>query len=96
MGMGLSNIYVSSEMSEVLGTYRPWHGTAADVFVQLQLSLHSGRILGLPGCVLMSPMELIVVVLALTGIVIWEKKRRARKHSRMTAIVSGRSELVRS
>lgn len=79
MGMGLSNIYVSSETGEVLGAYRPWHGTAADVFLQLQLPLHSGRILGLSGRILMSLMGLIVVMLSVTGIVIWNKKRRARK-----------------
>ena len=95
MGMGLSNIYVSSETGEVLGTHRPWHGTVADVFVQLQLPLHSGRILGLTGRILMSLMGLLVAMLAVTGIVIWEKKRRARKHS-ATLVVSGSPALVRS
>lgn len=80
MGMGLSNIYVSSETGEVLGMHRPWHGTAADVFLQLQLPLHSGRILGLPGRILMSLMGLLVVMLSITGIVIWDRKRRARRH----------------
>ncbi|GAA4339959.1 PepSY-associated TM helix domain-containing protein [Pigmentiphaga soli] len=79
MGMGLSNIYVSAETGQVLGVHRPWHGTAADVFVQLQLPLHSGRILGLPGRILMSAMGLVVAMLSVTGIVIWEKKRRARR-----------------
>lgn len=79
MGMGLSNIYVSAENGEVLGTHRPWHGTAADVFVQLQLPLHSGRILGMTGRILMSLMGVLVVMLSVTGIVIWERKRRARK-----------------
>lgn len=79
MGMGLSNIYVSADNGEVLGNYRPWHGTAADVFVQLQLPLHSGRILGLPGRIMMSVMGVMVVMLSVTGIVIWERKRRARR-----------------
>lgn len=79
MGMGLSNIYVSADNGEVLGNYRPWHGTAADVFVQLQLPLHSGRILGLPGRIMMSIMGVMVVMLSVTGIVIWERKRRARR-----------------
>ncbi|SDM10029.1 Uncharacterized iron-regulated membrane protein [Oryzisolibacter propanilivorax] len=78
LGMGLSNVYVSSQTGEVLGAHRPWHGTAADVFVQLQLPLHSGRILGLPGRILMSAMGLLVVMLSVTGIVIWARKRRAR------------------
>jgi len=81
-GMGLSNIYVSSDTGEVLGSYRPWHGTAADVFVQLQLPLHSGRILGLPGRILMSVMGLVVAMLSVTGIVIWQRKRRGRKSAR--------------
>lgn len=79
MGMAMSNIYVSAETGEVLGMHRPWHGTAADVFVQLQLPLHSGRILGMPGRIMMSVMGLVVVMLSVTGIVIWERKRRARR-----------------
>jgi uncharacterized iron-regulated membrane protein len=78
LGMGLSNVYVSADTGQVLGAHRPWHGTAADVFVQLQLPLHSGRVLGLPGRILMSAMGLVVVMLAVTGIVIWARKRRAR------------------
>lgn len=79
MGMGLSNIYVSSETGELLGSYRPWHGTAADVFVQLQLPLHSGRILGTFGRVLMSFVGVMVAVLSVTGVVIWWRKRRGRR-----------------
>lgn len=78
-GMGMSNIYVSADNGEVLGMYRPWHGSAADVFVQLQLPLHSGRILGMTGRIMMSIMGVFVVMLSITGIVIWERKRRARK-----------------
>lgn len=78
-GMGMSNIYVSADDGAVLGMHRPWHGTAADVFVQLQLPLHSGRILGLAGRIMMSIMGVFVVMLSITGIVIWERKRRARK-----------------
>lgn len=79
MGMGLSNVYVSSETGELLGSYRPWHGTAADVFVQLQLPLHSGRILGTFGRVLMSFVGVMVAMLSITGVVIWWRKRRARR-----------------
>lgn len=79
MGMGLSNVYVSSATGEVLGSHRPWHGTAADVFVQLQLPLHSGRILGNFGRVLMSVVGILVAALSFTGVIIWWKKRRARR-----------------
>ncbi len=56
-------------------------GTAADIFVQLQFPLHSGRILGLPGRILMSFMGLLVAMLSVTGVVIWWKKRKARVQS---------------
>jgi uncharacterized iron-regulated membrane protein len=79
MGMGLSNLYIDAKDGRVLGEYRPWKGTAADVFVQLQLPLHSGRLLGLPGRILMSFMGVMVALLSVTGLVIWARKRRARR-----------------
>jgi uncharacterized iron-regulated membrane protein len=80
MGMGLSNMYIDAKDGRVIGEYRPWQGTAADVFVQLQLPLHSGRLLGMPGRILMSFMGVMVAMLSVTGIVIWARKRRSRLH----------------
>ncbi|RZL63124.1 MAG: PepSY domain-containing protein [Variovorax sp.] len=77
-GMGLSNLYIDGRDGHVISSNQPWHGTAADVFAQLQLPLHGGRILGLPGRILMSLMGLLVAMLSITGIVIWARKRRAR------------------
>ena len=56
----------------------PWEGTAADIFMQLQFPLHSGRIAGIPGRIFLSFMGLVVALLSITGIVIWFKKRAAR------------------
>jgi len=56
----------------------PWKGTAADIFVQMQFPLHSGRILGLPGRILISVMGVVVAMLSVTGVYVWLKKRRAR------------------
>jgi uncharacterized iron-regulated membrane protein len=78
MGMGLSNLYIDAMDGRVLGEYRPWHGTTADIFVQLQLPLHSGRIMGMPGRILMSLMGVMVAMLSVTGLIIWGRKRRAR------------------
>lgn len=77
-GMGLSNLYMDGKDGSVVSSNRPWDGSAADVFLQLQLPLHGGRILGLPGRILMSCMGLLVAMLSVTGIVIWWRKRRAR------------------
>lgn len=77
-GMGLSNLYIDAHDGHVISQNVPWQGTAADVFVQLQFPLHSGRILGMPGRILMSLMGVFVALLSVTGIVIWARKRRAR------------------
>lgn len=78
-GMAIANMYLDGADGRYLGDYLPWKGTAADIFVQLQFPLHSGRILGFPGRVMMSLMGLLVAMLSMTGIVIWVRKRRARK-----------------
>lgn len=77
-GMGVKTLYLDSQDGHLIGDKVPWQGTAADVFVQLQFPLHSGRILGLPGRILMSVMGLMVAMLSITGIIIWLRKRRAR------------------
>lgn len=77
--MEIANMYFDGADGHYLGDYLPWRGSAADVFVQLQLPLHSGRILGLTGRILMSLMGLAVAMLSVTGIVIWARKRRSRR-----------------
>jgi uncharacterized iron-regulated membrane protein len=47
-------------------------------FFQWQLPLHSGRILDMPGRILMSLMGMMVAMLSVTGLVIWACKRRSR------------------
>lgn len=79
-GMGLANLYVDARDGRILGENVPWKGTVADVFAQLQFPLHSGRILGLPGRILMSVMGLMVALLSVTGIVIWRRKMKARAY----------------
>ncbi len=77
-GVGPALLYYDGTDGRPLGGRIPWQGTAADIFVQAQFPLHSGRILGLPGRILVSVMGLVVATLSVTGIVIWARKRRAR------------------
>ncbi len=77
-GVGPARLFYDSQDGRLIGDRVPWVGTAADVFVQLQFPLHSGRILGLPGRILISAMGLVVAALSITGVVIWYRKRRAR------------------
>ena len=73
-----AHLYFDGADGRLLGERQPWNGTAADIFVQAQFPLHSGRILGLPGRILISVMGLVVAALSVTGVVIWYRKRRAR------------------
>src|SRR3546814_17840536 len=84
--MAIANMYFDGKDGRYLGEYLPWKGTAADIFAQLQFPLHSGRVLGLTGRIIMSLMGLVVAALSITGIVIWARKRRARLHSARKAL----------
>lgn len=77
-GVGPAYLYYDGVDGRLLGQRQPWKGTAADIFVQAQFPLHSGRILGLPGRILISLTGIVVATLSVTGVVIWWKKRKAR------------------
>jgi uncharacterized iron-regulated membrane protein len=75
----VKQILLDGNDGRVLDSQIPWTGTAADVFLQLQFPIHSGRIFGIPGRAAMSLFGIVVAVLSATGIVIWFKKRAARQ-----------------
>lgn len=77
-GVGPAQLYYDGLDGRPLGSRIPWVGTAADIFAQAQFPLHSGRILGIPGRILISVMGIVVAALSVTGVVIWHRKRRAR------------------
>lgn len=77
-GVGPAVLYYDGLDGRLLGDRQPWKGTAADIFVQAQFPLHSGRILGLPGRILISFMGIVVAMLSVTGVVIWWRKRVSR------------------
>jgi uncharacterized iron-regulated membrane protein len=77
-GVGPPYLYYDSK-GALLGVRKPWKGTVADIFVQAQFPLHSGRILGLPGRILISLMGVVVAMLSVTGVIIWYRKRAARR-----------------
>jgi uncharacterized iron-regulated membrane protein len=77
-GVGPHQLYFDGLTGAVLGERQPWKGSAADIFVQAQFPLHSGRILGTPGRIVISLMGLIVATLSVTGVLVWWRKRSAR------------------
>lgn len=86
-GVGHPTLYFDSTDGRLLGERIPWQGTTADLFMQAQFPLHSGRILGLAGRILISLMGIVVAALSVTGVLIWVKKARARtqQSERLTA-----------
>lgn len=77
-GLGHPHIYLDSVSGEVVRADIPGTGSAGDVFLQWQLPLHSGRIVGLPGQILVAASGLALSMLAVLGVIIWRHKRRAR------------------
>ncbi|WP_137044821.1 PepSY domain-containing protein [Pseudolabrys sp. FHR47] len=77
-GLGHPHIYLDSVSGEAIRADIPGEGGAGDVFLQWQLPLHSGRVIGLPGQILVAASGIVVAVLAVLGVVIWWHKRRAR------------------
>ncbi|PHM19762.1 MAG: peptidase [Curvibacter sp. PD_MW3] len=77
-GLGNPWLYFDAQTGAPLGADVPGRGTAGDIFLQAMFPLHSGRILGVPGRVLISFCGLAVAAFSVTGVMIWAKKRRAR------------------
>lgn len=73
--------YYEGRDGRAAGAWVPGEGSAGDLFLQAQFPLHSGRILGLAGRLLVSLLGLAVAILSVTGVLIWARKRRARLQS---------------
>jgi uncharacterized iron-regulated membrane protein len=78
-GLGASWLYLSDHDGRLLATELAGEGSAGDVFVQAQFPLHSGKLLGMPGRVLISASGIVVAVLSGTGVYVWAVKRSARR-----------------
>jgi uncharacterized iron-regulated membrane protein len=80
-GLGNAWLYYNGHSGALAGTSIPGRGTAGDIFLQAQFPLHSGRIIGVPGRILVSVVGVLVAMLSITGLMIWLKKRGARRKS---------------
>ena len=78
-GLGNPWLYFDAADGRLLGAEIPGQGSAGDIFMQSMFPLHSGRILGLPGRILISLSGLAIALLSVTGVLIWLRKRRARR-----------------
>jgi Uncharacterized iron-regulated membrane protein len=81
-GMGLTYIYIDDRSGASVVRLAPKEGRAADVYAKAQFQLHSGRILGWPGRILVFLTGIGVAGLSVTGVVIWWKKAKARRKAK--------------
>ena len=77
-GLGNPWLYFDSRTGAPAGADVPGTGSAGDIFLQSMFPLHSGRIIGITGRVLMSIMGVVIAMLSVTGVLIWARKRKAR------------------
>jgi uncharacterized iron-regulated membrane protein len=77
-GLGNPWLYFDSRSGAAAGDVVPGTGSAGDIFIQSMFPLHSGRIMGVTGRVLMSITGVVIATLCVTGVLIWARKRRAR------------------
>lgn len=75
-------LFFDGSDGRLLGQEIPGQGSWGERFYRLQLPIHGGRIFGVAGRVLIAVLGLAIALLALTGLVIWWRKRRARLHAR--------------
>jgi uncharacterized iron-regulated membrane protein len=78
-GLGNPWVYVDAGSGALLGVDEPGRGSAGDVFLQAMFPLHSGRILGLAGRIVVTVMGLAVAMFSVTGVLVWARRRRARR-----------------
>jgi uncharacterized iron-regulated membrane protein len=77
-GLGNPWLYFDSRTGQPVGADVPGTGSAGDLVMQAMFPVHSGRILGLPGRILISLMGLAVATFSATGVWLWLRRLKAR------------------
>ena len=78
-GVAAPTLYVDGNSGEILARSEAFSGTIADKLLDLPRPLHGGKIAGLPGRIIVALTGIGTVILSITGLLIWQRKRRARK-----------------
>lgn len=79
---GLSPLFFDARTGELIGITLPTGEAAGDTITHWLQNLHTGHVWGLPYRVLLTVSGLVVVVLSVTGVFIWWRKRVSRRMQR--------------
>lgn len=74
-----SKVWIDQYSGEVVAVEDPEKFTGGETFFNLMWPLHNGEAFGLPGRILWCLTGLVPLVLYITGLTVWLRKRRARK-----------------
>lgn len=84
MDAGTIRLFVDGRDASVLGRFEDRKGTAGDLVRIWQFPLHSGQGFGLPGRIVVSVAGLAPLVLALSGLALWLRRRKHRRALRVS------------
>jgi len=78
-GFGSPLITIALDTGAIVQTTIPPEGKLGDLILQFQDPFHSGRLAGMAGRILVCLSGIVTALLSVTGVLIWERKRRARR-----------------
>jgi uncharacterized iron-regulated membrane protein len=76
---GPGDVWLHPNGGQLLGSRTHAQATAGEVFIAWQLPLHGGSAFGMPGRLLACVLGFVPLLMAITGAVIWWRKRQARR-----------------
>ncbi len=80
-GSGATRIWLDAHTGRRLGARDPMDAPAGDTFLNWMYPLHTGEAFGLPGRIFISVFGLVPLLFAVTGVLIWWKRRSGhRRH----------------
>lgn len=76
----LTSVWIDQYSGKVLEVRDSRQMTAGEVFLAWQMPLHNGTAFGLTGRIIILVSGIVPLVMAITGALMWLRKRRARRH----------------
>lgn len=94
--VGMTKVYVNAMTGELMHVHDRSQETAGDTFLAWQLPLHSGRVFGLFGQIIILLSGIVITIICVTGFLIYLKKAKARDAKKPLAVTEnlGRSAVV--
>jgi uncharacterized iron-regulated membrane protein len=90
--VGMTKVYVNAITGELLHVHDRSKETAGDTFNAWQLPLHSGRVFGITGQIIILLSGIVITIICVTGFLIYLKKSKAREATKPKIIATTEPE----